>query len=740
MNMTDDKPTRSLVTVTSVVGHVFSLGFVQEEEGQDRAYNDPSEYFRIPVVKQEEGSTGKLRVVDHLRALAAESDHLVLWLDCDAEGENIAHEVIGVTRQALEQKAAVEARNSPEAPPQRHVHRARFSAITGDALRDAFCNLVEPDAELSRSVDARQELDLRVGVAITRLLTWRCVGLARQNFSPATKFVSYGPCQTPALSFCVDRAREIEAFVPQDYWRVRIAADCPGNGRINLLWIPPQGTEVKSTNVSRRCANKDGETTDIVEDSATFDQKAAEQVVKEASKANSEAEIIHVDQVSERINPPFGLNTVALLSAGSKAMGMSPKKVMQVAEKLYSAGFISYPRTETTRYDPKGFDVRTILRDHAGHPEWGRTASYLLRTKYKRSERPPLRGHDAGDHPPITCLKAASRDEVGGGTAWRVYEFVARNFLGSLSDELQYTRRVAQLRLDADDTTHKFLFEQVHVDSLGFAGACRWVLRDIGAEQKNESSSEATVLKEGMVLPIADAQSERRATRPPRFLQEHELIELMDTTRIGTDASMATHVSNIVDRGYVTLCDETGVLLRPPRPPRPGQRQLPRQIGRYLVPTPLGIGLMDLFDKTAQIDGALQHEDSPALLSRPAIRAQMEEEVKQIANGELDKSTCVDRNLAWFEARYDELVKSLSRDRLNEFARALRPTKDALHYWRRLGAFEPRQDQHHKKSRPHRNGSSKGGRSSYNGNVSKGGRRSQKSRGPKRTNNQTVKR
>ena len=67
---------RCLATVTSVVGHVFSLGFAEEGVRHD----DPSSYFTADVVKREEGSTGKLRVVDHLRALAADADHLVLWL------------------------------------------------------------------------------------------------------------------------------------------------------------------------------------------------------------------------------------------------------------------------------------------------------------------------------------------------------------------------------------------------------------------------------------------------------------------------------------------------------------------------------------------------------------------------------------------------------------------------------------------------------------------------------------
>ena len=727
---------RCMITVTSVIGHVFSLGFV-EEEGKNRTYNDPSEYFRLPVVKEEEGSTSKVRVVEHLRALAAEADHLVLWLDCDAEGENIAHEVIGVTRRALEQKRARGATTSPDGSPTRRVHRARFSAITKDALRDAFSNLVEPDAALSRSVDARQELDLRVGVAFTRLLTWRCVGLARQNFSPATKIISYGPCQTPALSFCVDRAREIEAFVHEDYSKVHISAAFPGGGNktLKLNWKPPEGSEVRSK-VSRRLTSKKS-TTDAIEESATFDQTAAQKVVKLASSPNSFATVTKVDHISERINPPFGLNTVGLLSAGSKAMGMSPKKVMQVAEKLYSAGFISYPRTETTRYDPKGFDVRSMLRGHTSHPGWGRTASYLLRTKYADSSRPPLRGHDAGDHPPITCLKAASREEVGDGAAWRVYEFIARNFLGSLSDELKYTRRVAELELNADKR-QKFDVETVHVDSPGFAGACTWVLRDIGAEQNRDGSgNHSNALKVGTQLSIVDARSELCSTRPPRFLQEHELIELMDTNRIGTDASMATHVNNIVERGYVALCDETGTLLRPPRPPRPGQRQLPRQIGRYLVPTSLGMSVIDLFDKASLPDNISQDE-SPALLSRPAIRAQMEEEVKQIAIGNLDKSQCLQQNLVWFEARYKELESSLTRQRVNDFARALRPIKDGLRYWQRLGAFEPPQaNQQHKPQSP-RGGSSK--RFSKNAKRKDGKLRTAKPKGTRKSLKQTMKR
>ena len=691
--------------VTSVVGHIFSLGFDSAALSQNGSKQDPADFFDMPVVKQEDATSSKLQVVDHLRALAADCDHLVLWLDCDAEGENIAFETIGVTRRAFEQKmeqekALLRQDNTSESyEPIRRIHRAHFSAITGEALRNAFQNLGEPDAALSRSVDARQELDLRVGVAMTRLLTWRCVGMARRKYSDATKLISYGPCQTPTLSFCVARARAVEAFQAQDFWKIQTSASFAGatahDKLYDLRWKPPSDP-VESTSKKLGFRRPHDESGKQYEDSSTFDKQAVDEVLKFASLPGSLLRVTQVTNESERVSAPPGLNTVTLLSAGSKSMGMSPKQVMNVAEKLYSSGFISYPRTETTKYDPTGFDVRQILRAHADHPDWGRTASHLLRTRFSSTGKPPARGTDVGDHPPITCLRSATRETVGGGSAWRVYEFVARNMLGSFSDDLYFKRSVAELELVARNEPemtaqrkHYFEMETVKVDSLGFAGACPWLLQDIGA-QKNEADKD--VLVKGMCLVISKIRCDRKKTRPNPFLQEHELIELMDRHGVGTDASMATHVSNIVDRGYVVLCDETGVALRPP--PRPGQARQPRQIGRYMVPTPLGMALMDLFgdkelsnEDASGIQTSSQH--AVAMLARPAIRARMEAECKQIAEGKMDKDTCLQTNLQWFQTRYREMADVLTNDFLRiSFARTLRPLKDGLQRWRQMRAFE----------------------------------------------------
>lgn len=146
--------------------------------------------------------------------------------------------------------------------------------------------------------------------------------------------ISYGPCQTPALSFCVDRLREIESFVPERYWKIDLQAKLPDGNSYSLKWRVPTDDAVIDTRSKRGDGNEEG---------ATFSHQSARELIERAKCADMIVK--QVTQTSQSILPPNGLNTVALLEAGSKAMGMSPKTVMSVAEKLYSAGFISYPRT-----------------------------------------------------------------------------------------------------------------------------------------------------------------------------------------------------------------------------------------------------------------------------------------------------------------------------------------------------------------------------------------------------------
>jgi DNA topoisomerase-3 len=146
-----------VLSVTSVAGHVYSTDFPPEFQSWDSV--DPLELFEATTKKVPADKGGK--ICRHLQTESRGCDYLVLWLDCDREGENICFEVIENSQPWLNKVGKSE----------QQVFRAKFSALTLSDIQRAMSSLVEPNLNESLSVDARQILDLKVGVAFTRFQT-----------------------------------------------------------------------------------------------------------------------------------------------------------------------------------------------------------------------------------------------------------------------------------------------------------------------------------------------------------------------------------------------------------------------------------------------------------------------------------------------------------------------------------------------------------------------------------------
>ena len=162
---------RCSIRVTSVVGHVFGLDFEASSGSRDLA-----SVFAQKTRKVVEDTSEKLGVVNHLKHAADGCGWLCLWLDCDREGENICYEVLKVL--------------SPFTAAPDRVWRARFSAVTETEVKSALARLSKPNRAEAHAVDVRQQLDLKVGVAFTRLLTRTLRDAARQRFAlPALRLL-----------------------------------------------------------------------------------------------------------------------------------------------------------------------------------------------------------------------------------------------------------------------------------------------------------------------------------------------------------------------------------------------------------------------------------------------------------------------------------------------------------------------------------------------------------------------
>lgn len=183
--------------MTAVCGHIMTTDFPCIYNHWDRV--DPAELFLIPVEKKE--ASPKLQMPRMLAKEATNCDTVVLWLDCDKEGENICFEILDAIQGSIKRGAS--------------IFRARFSSITEKDVKAAMNNLGKPNENEARSVDARQELDLRIGCAFTRFQTKY---FQNKYGNLDSSLISYGPCQTPTLGFCVERHDKIQSFKPENYW------------------------------------------------------------------------------------------------------------------------------------------------------------------------------------------------------------------------------------------------------------------------------------------------------------------------------------------------------------------------------------------------------------------------------------------------------------------------------------------------------------------------------------------
>lgn len=474
--------------MTSVCGHVMSLDFKSQYNNWDAV--EPGELFDAPTRKKE--AMENLHIPKFLEAEAQGVDYLVLWLDCDKEGENICFEVIDCSLHVMKRSQ----------PGEKVIFRAKFSAITDAEIRHAMQNLIEPNKSESLSVDARQELDLRVGCAFTRFQTRYFQGKYGDLDS---SLISFGPCQTPTLGFCVERHDQIQTFKPETYWQLQVEVKLTSGQCIKLDW---SRVRVFDRDVGYMFYN-------IVKGCTTATITSVSQ--KEKSKAR-----------------PTALNTVEMLRVASASLGIGPQQAMHIAEKLYIQGYISYPRTETTQY-PDSFDLVGTLRQQSGNPAWGANVRDLLRDGISK----PKKGTDVGDHPPITPMKSASENELS-GDSWRMYDYIARHFIATISPDCKYMQTSVRFNVNGEE----FGCEGKTMKYPGFTSVMYWL-----AIQPEESLPRLQVGE----CEINGIKLAEKLTNPPDLLTESELISKMEKHGIGTDASISVHINNICQRNYVQV-------------------------------------------------------------------------------------------------------------------------------------------------------------------------------------------
>jgi DNA topoisomerase-1 len=423
-------------------------------------------------------------IIQSIKSLAKKADKVIIATDFDREGELIGADARDVVRSA-----------NKTVP----VTRVRFSAITKDEIERAFAEEDTLSEELAQAGETRQEIDLIWGAVLTRYLT---LTLQKVTKKPFGDVLSSGRVQTPTLKLIVDREKEREAFVPEDYWTVRagFAAD---------------GEEFGASHSTER-----------------FGTEAAARAVLEAVAGTTEGVVSAAKRTTRKVAPPAPFNTTALMAAAASE-GLSPAQTMRVAESLYMSGYISYPRVDNTVYPPS-LDLKAILRALSDVPFYREHANRLLSAPLH-----PTRGNkEATDHPPIHPTGAADPDKLD-PQAWRLYNLVARRFMATLSDAAV----IEGTRVDLDVAGERFVAKGDVVKVPGFRAIYPYGLR------KDEH---LPALAEGDAVAFLGAEMEAKQTQPPARFSQGKLIQEMEKLGLGTKATRHDIIQTLYDRKYVT--------------------------------------------------------------------------------------------------------------------------------------------------------------------------------------------
>lgn len=629
--------------VTSTFGHIYSVDFPQAL----RRWGDIDPEALFDAAIEHVLPEGSSSLPEHFACEAAESHAVVLWLDCDREGENICYEVLQHVVGRLLPHPRLHAAPVPgdlkdtDFSGDARIWRARFSSLAPTDIQAAYAVLQKPNPWEAKSVDARQVIDLKVGVAFTRLITAnlrdRVRDLAPSREQGRGPLISYGPCQTPTLHFCTHRFDLIQAFRKEVSYTISVSAmPCEGTAcgteAVYLKWEPG----ARELAAAKPTAAMAAPAVPQVEAKPRFARETLEAWVAELRWPWRQAAAVVTSTSFEElvVQRPVACNTVNLLKAASRELAIAPQACMRAAETLYLHGLLTYPRTETTRY-PASMNLKRMVVEHSKHASWGAACQRLLQAGLLE----PPSGVDKGDHPPITPVKCVSEGEVrrlAGDDGVRIYELVTRRMLASISPDVLYRRH--EVRLEVGHL-HFRLRGNTIIDP-GFSSVCPGAAKEASELQQTNvlhgaSLAVAQKSRAGDQLAVQTLEVQEVVTSPPELLAEADLLGKMERHGIGTDASMAQHVSNVVDRGYVEVLEP----------------------GRRMRPTTLGCALIR----------GLQAIDKE--LVRPAVRARIESDVGEIARQRRSYEDVVSAALGSFREKYRTVHKRMPQ-LLEAFLRA----------------------------------------------------------------------
>ncbi len=428
-----------------------------------------------------------------------DADELILATDPDREGEAISWHVLDVLRQ----KKLI--KDKP-------VSRVVFNAITKSAITEAMRHPRDIDAPLVDAYLARRALDYLVGFTLSPIL-WRKLPGSR----------SAGRVQSVALRLVCDREAEIEKFKPVEYWSV-------------LARLIEKGKAFDA-----RLYSVDGKVTDKL-DIASGEEAGQLKAAIEAGRF----EVRSVEKKPTRRNPFAPFTTSSLQQDASSRLGFSPSRTMQLAQRLYEDGIITYMRTDGIDMAPEAIAAArgAIEREFGANYLPATPRIYQNKAKNAQEAHEAIRPTDMFRHP----------ETVGDADQRKLYGLIWRRTLASQMRPAEIERTTADIAVDTPSRDITLRAVGSVVTFAGFLAVYGVAAKeDRDAEDQDDDDRELPALSVGDRPTLDEAIIEQHFTQPPPRYTEASLIKKMEELGIGRPSTYAATISVLQDRNYVRL-------------------------------------------------------------------------------------------------------------------------------------------------------------------------------------------
>jgi len=498
-------------TVANILGHQYevkaSVGHVRDLPRSTLGVDVKQGFAPYYIVPKE-----KRAVVGDIQAAAQRAEAVFLATDPDREGEAIAWHV-------------VQAAGLGDRSPRRVV----FHEITPQAVRDAFGQPRPIDMRLVDAQQARRVLDRLVGYKLSPLL-WKKVrgGL------------SAGRVQSVALRLVVEREREIQGFVPQEYWSIEAElarADGAKPGE-------PQKFRAKLAGLAGKRKKLE-----------IGSQEEADGLVRLLESAAYRVLDVQKKRQVRRPSPPFITST--LQQEASRRLGFSAQRTMRVAQQLYEGlaiggegevGLITYMRTDSTQVaDPAREETRAYIREKFGQ-------AYLPPAPrvYKKKVKGAQEAHEA-IRPTSVYREPASLRPYLNNEQQRLYALVWQRMVASQMADAVYDVTSADIEATplGGGKPRPYIFRAANTQ-LAFPGYRQLYTeaRDEG-EEEDVGKNPLPELAAGDLLRLLGLFPEQHFTEPPPRYTEATLIRALEENGIGRPSTYAPIVGTVQERGYV---------------------------------------------------------------------------------------------------------------------------------------------------------------------------------------------